>query len=96
MVWYHYDTNAITTESSKNRTEGEINRVFEKMHTKLCAAGYTPKCHIIDNECAQSLQQLMDEKGLDFQLVPPHIHRRNLAERAIKTLRNVFWQFWQV
>ena len=52
MLWYHYDTNAITTEPLKNRTEGEINRAFEKLHTKLCAAGYTPKCHRIDNECS--------------------------------------------
>ena len=95
MVCYHHDTNAISAEPLKNRTEGEINRAFENMHTKLCTAGYTPKCHRLDKKCSQSLQQLMEEKDLDFQSVPPHIHWRNLAERAIKALR-MFWLVWQV
>ena len=41
-------------------------------------------------EIIYSLQQLMDDKELDYQLVPPHIHRRNLVERAIKTFKGHF------
>ena len=41
-------------------------------------------------EIIYSLQQLMDDKELDYQLAPPHIHRHNLAERAITTFNEHF------
>ena len=31
-----------------------------------------------------------EKNEVDFQLVPPHSHRRNLAERAIQTFKNHF------
>ena len=30
------------------------------------------------------------KNNLDFQLVPPHVHRRNAAERAIQTFKSHF------
>ena len=32
----------------------------------------------------------MEDDGVDFQLVPPRVHRRNAAERAIRTFKNYF------
>ena len=32
----------------------------------------------------------MEEENETFQLVPPHLHRRNAAERAIQTFKNHF------
>ena len=32
----------------------------------------------------------MEEENETFQLVPPHLHQRNAAERAIKTFKNHF------
>ena len=32
----------------------------------------------------------MEEENEHFQLVPPHLHRRNAAERAIQTFKNHF------
>ena len=32
----------------------------------------------------------MEEQAIDFQLVPPAVHRRNAAERAIRTFKNHF------
>ena len=31
---------------------------------------------------------MFDKEGIKYQLVPPHIHRRNAAERAIRTYKN--------
>ena len=39
----------------------------------------------MDNECPQGLQTYMDLEKIDFQLVPPHYHRNNPAEKAIGT-----------
>ena len=49
LIWYHYDINAIITERMKNRTEGEINKAFQKIHEKLIKQGYRPKVHRKDN-----------------------------------------------
>jgi hypothetical protein len=35
-----------------------------------------------------ALKDYMTEQGVDFQLVPPHVHCRNAAERAIHTFKN--------
>ena len=32
----------------------------------------------------------MASEGIDYQLVPPGVHRRNAAERAIRTFKNHF------
>jgi hypothetical protein len=33
---------------------------------------------------------LVKDNNIQYQLVPPHIHRRNAAERAIRTFKNHF------
>jgi hypothetical protein len=45
----------------------------------------------MDNEASKAIKELLvEEFGLDYQLVPPHIHRRNAAKRAILTFKNNF------
>ena len=50
----------------------------------------TPKLYIMDNECSVDLKLvIVKNKGI-YELVPPHQHRRNSAEKAIRTLKNHF------
>ena len=44
----------------------------------------------LDNKADAALQQYMREQDMDFQLLPPHVHCRNAAERAIRTFKNHF------
>ena len=44
----------------------------------------------MDNEISNELKQAMTKSGADYQLVPPHIHQANKAERAIQTFENHF------
>jgi len=44
----------------------------------------------LDNECSNALKDYMTEQNIDYQLVPPTVHRRNSAERAIRTFKNHF------
>ena len=46
--------------------------------------------HVLDNECSKVLKEYMEEENRLFQLVPPHLHRRNTSERAIQTFKNHF------
>lgn len=36
------------------------------------------------------MKHALQKHKVDYQLVPPHIHRRNAAERAIRTFKNHF------
>jgi hypothetical protein len=44
----------------------------------------------LDNEASNALKRTMRDKDIDFQLVPPHTHCRNTADRAIQTFKNHF------
>ena len=74
----------------KSRTGEEMLRAFTKLHQKLKSSGLTPKIHRIDNECPATLKAYMKAEKIEYQLVPPHIHRRNTAEKAIATFKDHF------
>ena len=44
----------------------------------------------MDNEISLSLLNAFEKENINYQLVPPHIHRRNAAERTINTWKNHF------
>ena len=83
MIAYDYDSNNILAEPIKSITSLHINNAYQTMRKFLCSRGLTPKTHVLDNECSKVLKVYMEEENENFQLVPPHLHRRNAAERAI-------------
>ena len=42
---------------------------------------------MLDNDLPASIKTIMHSEGVDFQLVPPHHHRTNAAQRAIQTYK---------
>ena len=74
----------------KNRSGQELLKGYTTIHNLLSERRLAPKMHYLENECPKVLQQLMTEKKERFQLVPPHLHRRNSAERAIQMFKNHF------
>ena len=63
--------------------EAKINNVFVQR-------GVKPNLYILDNEISGELKTALAKNKIDYQLTPPHIHRRNAAERAIRTFKNHF------
>ena len=47
-----------------------------------------PTTYIMDNEANAELKQSIAKHNIQYQLTPPHIHRINAAERAIRTYKN--------
>jgi len=45
---------------------------------------------ILDNEFSGELCTALIKRNIQFQLVPPYVHRRNAAERAIQMFKNHF------
>ena len=85
MVLFAHDPNAILAESMKNRSQQEMIRATTKMHEYLTERGFKPQVQILDNECPDALKKYFRKNNVSFQLVPPHLHRNNSAERAIAT-----------
>ena len=73
-----------------NRRAQTIKDAFTKLHCHLVSAGLRPQLQHLDNEASKILKDYMHDQHIDFQLVPPHMHRHNAAERAICTFKNHF------
>jgi hypothetical protein len=90
MFLTHIYSNAILVEAMKNRTEGKMIRVYQVLINRLLQAGVTLKQHILDNECSEEFKATIRKNNMTFQLVPPHDHRQNIAEKAIQTFKGHF------
>jgi hypothetical protein len=85
MVIYDYDSNAILAKPIKDRTSPELLKAFQFMEQELVAKGLKPKLMKLDNEASKLLRDYIYQQERAFQLVPPYSHRRNSAERAIRS-----------
>ena len=90
MIAYHYDSNAIIGKAIKNRQAATITAAWKQLNDVFNTAGLSTNTWILDNETSSVLQNAMNKHDTAFQLVPPHNHRANSAERAIQTFKNHF------
>jgi hypothetical protein len=52
------------------------------------ARGLKPKLMKLDNKASKLLKTYLHQQDITFQLVPPYSHRRNSAERAIRSFKD--------
>ena len=90
LILYDHDSNAILAEPLKSRSDTHVLQAYDKLISLLKSRGLTPCLHRLDNEASNALKTRLQDHGITFQLAPPHIHRRNAAERAIRTFKNHF------
>ena len=90
MVMYDYDSNAVLARLFKTRKAKELVETWTKLYNDLTRSGYITKCFILDNECSNEMKTVLNKYNLNYQLVPPENHRRNAAERAIRSFKNHF------
>ena len=77
-------------EPVKDRKKATTVAAYKKQLNTLKRCGLKPKLQKLDNEASKMLTDYIEDKNIDYQLVPPHMHRRNLAERAIQTFKSHF------
>ena len=90
MVLTESHSSAILVEPMKNRSSSEMIRAYQALIGHLNAAGIFPNEHILDNECSTGFKSIIKTNKMTYQLVPPHDHRRNWAEKAIQTFNTHF------
>jgi hypothetical protein len=74
----------------ENRGDKDTVRAFDLLMQSLIIRGLKPSLKSLENESSLALRNYLTKQGIDYQLAPPHIHRRNNAERAIQTFKNYF------
>jgi hypothetical protein len=74
----------------KSRSASEWVKAYDSIHQELTVKGFKPKLQTLDNEASAALKNFFTVNDITYQLVPPHCHRRNAAERAIRTFKEHF------
>ena len=85
MVAHDYDSNAILVEAMPSRTSASMLKAYKVIHSILTSRGFRPQYQRLDNEISKEFKAFLNEIKVDFQLTPAGSHRRNVAERAIRT-----------
>jgi hypothetical protein len=87
MVLIKLDSNAILAAAMKNRLAGEMIRAYQEHVACLRSTSIQPKVHLLDNKCSTKFKERIKSNDMEYQLVPPHDHRHNIAETAIKIFK---------
>jgi hypothetical protein len=90
MVCYSYDANYMRTIVIKSNSGAEWARAFGIVFDEMIAKVFKPKLQTKDNEASAALKNYFTEKEMNYQLVPPHCHRENAAERPIIIFKEHF------
>jgi hypothetical protein len=90
FVLYHYESNSILAEPIKGLDNKTIFEVYKKIHLLLTNKGYLVKLNVMDNQATKYIKQFLTANECKLELVGPHNHRVNAAERAIQTWKDAF------
>ena len=91
MIAYHADGNLILQQPFKTKSDTHRIAAYDTIMTRLAAKGLSVDLQIMDNEASTAFKQSITFAWrAKFQLVPPDMHRRNRAERAIRTFKDHF------
>jgi hypothetical protein len=90
FVMYHYETNAILATSIPGLDSGSILKAYKKNFEYLEDSGYKPKLNVMDNQATKVIKTYLTPQQVSLQLIKPHNHCVNAAERAMQTFKNQF------
>jgi hypothetical protein len=90
FVLYHYELNAILATPIAGLDDVSIFTEYKKYFEELTRKGYKPKLNIMDNQATKHIKKYLSENDCKLQIVEPHNHQVNAAERAIQTFKAAF------
>jgi hypothetical protein len=90
LVMYHYETNAIFAILIPGLDSKSILEAYKNIFEYLVSKGYKPKVNVMDNQATKAIKEYLVTQQCELQLVEPHNHQVNAAERAIQTFKNRF------
>ena len=88
---YDWSSNSILSEAIPNTKDETIIRIFKGKIKYLTKRGFKPRFNILDNIASKAIIEFLKEEcNIGIQVVEPHNHRVNAAERAIQTFKSHF------
>jgi hypothetical protein len=90
LVVHHYESNAILALPISSLDDKTIFDAYKSAFDELVAKGFKPKSNIMDNQATKYIKKNLTKEECKLQLVEPHNHRINAAERVIQTFKDAF------
>ena len=91
FIMYDWSSNAILSRPIPNTKDETIIGKYKETIDYLTKRGFKPRFNILDNIASKAIvTYLKEECKIGIQLVEPHNHRANPAERAIRTFKSHF------
>jgi hypothetical protein len=90
FVLYHYESNYILADPIMALDDKTIFEAYRKQFNDLTKKGYKQKLNVMDNQATKYIKQFLDKNECKLQLIEPHNHRVNAAERAIQMFKDAF------
>ena len=89
MLAHHVGSNSILVEAFRKKSDIYRIPAYDRIMERLRARGITVELNILDNECsADYISNITNKWKCKHQRVPPDMHRRNIAERMIRTFKS--------
>ena len=90
MIFHEIDGNCTCIEPMKNKTEGEMILARRRALEWMKVQGILPTYQVLENEIYIAYRLEIKQTSMNYQLVPPDNHRRNLADKLIQTWKDHF------
>ena len=90
FVLYHYESNCILATPIAGLDDKSIYNAYVARFKELEEKGFKLQLNVMDNQATKHIKQLLTKNECKLQLVEPHNHRVNAAERAIQTFKDAF------
>ena len=90
MVLCKIEVNEIMVDPTKNRTEEETMHTYQSLIDLLHTKCIFPKKQVLENEASSKYKGAMKKSGMEYELLSPHMHCKNLAERDIQKIKDTF------
>ncbi len=90
FVLFHHESNAILITPIAGLDHVSIFNAYKKYFKDLTAKGFKPKLNVMDNQATKHIKKFLTKSDCGLQVVEPHNHRVNAAERAIQTFKAAF------
>ena len=90
FVLYHYESNSMLAELIKGLDDKTLFEAYKKFNLLLTDKGYYVKLNVMDNQATKYIKKFLTKNECNLQLVEPHNHQVNAAERAIQTWKDAF------
>jgi hypothetical protein len=90
FILNHYESNSIMAIPIAGLDDVSIFNAYKQQFKLLTSKGFKPKLNIMVDQATKHINTFLTKNDCKLQLVEPHNHLVNAAERAIQTFKDVF------